>query len=83
VCDRAWSGLVEESGVWQAQATSGAQVGRLGMPILHRRAPSKTELAMVRAGIVGRVSKKAAAAWHLMLLRCAREIWPATVEGPA
>jgi hypothetical protein len=29
---RAWSWLVEESGVWQAQVTFGAPVGRLGMP---------------------------------------------------
>jgi hypothetical protein len=76
---RACSGLVVESRVWQPQVRFGAPVGRLGMAILGQRAPS-TELAMVRAGVVGRVSKKAAAARQVMLWRCEREIWPATVE---
>jgi hypothetical protein len=69
VHDRAWLGLVEERGVWQAQVISGAQVGRFGMPNLRRRAPSKTEFAMLRAGVVERASKKAAAARQPMLWR--------------
>jgi hypothetical protein len=73
--DRAWSVLVEESGEWQAQAMSGAPVGRLGMPSPQRRGHSKTVLAMVRAGVVRRASKKAAAARLLTLWRRKREIW--------
>jgi hypothetical protein len=49
--NRAWLGLAEESGVWQSQATPGARVGRLGMPILQWRAHSKSALAMVREGL--------------------------------
>jgi hypothetical protein len=81
VHERACSGLVEKSGVWQAQVTSAALVGRFGIPNLRRRAPSKTELAMVRAGVVGRASKKAAAARQVMLWWHAREIWHPTVEA--
>jgi hypothetical protein len=40
----------------------------------------KTELAMMRAGVVGRASKKAMAAWQLMLWRSEREVWHATVD---
>jgi hypothetical protein len=54
--------------------------GQVWHPKPRRRAPSKTKLAMVRARVVGRASKKAAAARQVMLWWHAREIWHPRVE---